>query len=61
MTHAADADIALAQRTGIAASLCCEAAIEANAARRRCRAWFDPACASTGPGGGLPTHDIWGK
>ena len=63
MTHAADADIALAQRTGIAVSLCCEAAIEGE---RRLppvpglvRSGMRLGLASGGEA--CRTHDIWGE
>ena len=63
MTHAADADIALAQRTGIAVSLCCEAAIEAEG-----RLPPVPALVRSGMRLGLAsggeacrTQDVWGE
>jgi 5-methylthioadenosine/S-adenosylhomocysteine deaminase len=63
MTHAADADIALAQRTGIAVSLCCEAAIEGER-----RLPPVPGLVRSGIRLGLAsgveacrTHDIWGE
>ena len=63
MTHAADADIALAQRTGIAVSLCCEAAIEGERhlppVPGLVRSGMRLGLASGGEA--CRTHDIWGE
>jgi 5-methylthioadenosine/S-adenosylhomocysteine deaminase len=63
MTHAADADVALAQRTGIAVSFCCEAAIESE-----CRLPPVPSLVRSGMRLGLAsggeacrTQDVWGE
>jgi 5-methylthioadenosine/S-adenosylhomocysteine deaminase len=63
MTHAADADLALAQRTGIAVSLCCEAAIESEhrlpPVPSLIRSGMRLGLASGG--GACRTQDVWGE
>jgi 5-methylthioadenosine/S-adenosylhomocysteine deaminase len=63
MTHAGAADVALAERTGIAISLCCESALENE---RRLppvaplvRSGMRLGLASGG--GACPTQDVWGE
>jgi 5-methylthioadenosine/S-adenosylhomocysteine deaminase len=63
MTHAAAADVALAERTGIAVSLCCESALESEhrlpPVAALVRSGMRLGLASGG--GACPTQDVWGE
>jgi 5-methylthioadenosine/S-adenosylhomocysteine deaminase len=63
MTHVAAADIALAERTGIAISLCCESALESEGRLPPVAALVRSGMrlGLAAGGGACPTQDVWGE